>query len=374
MKILHIIDSLGLGGAQTVVRGIFEYQKANKDIFLYALRNREVTTQIDHPHVTIYPSNSKYSLLPLLKLRRIIIDEQINILHCHLFRSQVFGWILKTLFFPKITLLFHEHGQIVGSDKNNKTEDILFRFFISHTQGSVKKYIAVSKYIKEELEQKGSVDESKITVLYNFVDLNKFSKDNITWNIADERIKIGLNKESFVVGFAGRLVERKGWKDFLDAAKLLQNEDNSVQFLIAGDGPDREALLQYIKFLKLENNVVYLGYYKDMLRFYSLIDCFVIPSHWEGLPMTQLEVLSVGTPLISSNGPGLNEVAEDGESCLYFPIHNAGQIVSKLMYVKSDREISRLLISKGHETARLYSIHDYILKLSRNIYFQTQNV
>src|SRR3989344_3696257 len=113
MKILHLIDSLGLGGAQTVVKGIFENQRKNKDIFLYVLRKREINIDVDHPNVKIFNSNKKYSLASIQELRNLIEKEQISIIHCHLFRSQVFGWILKRFYFPNIKLIFHEHGQIL---------------------------------------------------------------------------------------------------------------------------------------------------------------------------------------------------------------------------------------------------------------------
>jgi len=112
MKILHIIDSLGLGGAQTVVRGIFESQKDNRDIFLFALRRRDITMEIDHINVKIFNSNKKYSFKPLIKLKELIRKEGIEVLHCHLFKSQLFGVIIKIFYFPKIKIIFQEHGKI----------------------------------------------------------------------------------------------------------------------------------------------------------------------------------------------------------------------------------------------------------------------
>src|SRR3989338_4867280 len=162
MKILHIIDSLGLGGAQTVVKGIFEKQPKNKDIFLYALRKREITTKIKNKNVKIFNSTSKYSLEPIKELRKLIEKEKIDILHCHLFRAQVLGWILKRFYFPKIKLIMHEHGQIFQND-------IHYNFLMSKMQKEVNLFIAVSKATKQKLIEKAKIDPKKITVLYNFV-------------------------------------------------------------------------------------------------------------------------------------------------------------------------------------------------------------
>ncbi len=80
MRILHLIDSLGLGGAQTLVKGIFEVQKNNADIFLYALRKREINVKVDHLNVRCYKSESKYSFGPLRELKGIIEKEKVEVI------------------------------------------------------------------------------------------------------------------------------------------------------------------------------------------------------------------------------------------------------------------------------------------------------
>ncbi len=164
MKVLHIIDSLGLGGAQTVVKGIFEAQKDNLDMYLYSLRMREITVEVDHLNVKIQKSKSKYTLSPLLELKHVIGREKIEILHCHLFRSQVFGWLLKKIWFPHIKLIFHEHGEIFYSNP-------CFVPFLKVSARAVDTYIAVSKATRDLLVSKATTPKEKIQVLYNFVDI-----------------------------------------------------------------------------------------------------------------------------------------------------------------------------------------------------------
>ncbi len=291
MKVLHIIDSLGLGGAQTVIKGIFETQKSNKNIFLFALRKREINMEIKHLNVYLFNSNKRYSLKPIKELRKLIEKESIDILHCHLPRSQITGWILKKRYFPKIRLIFHEHSDIY----DNKVLPFLFK----KIQNRVNLFIAVSKATKQELIKKANIDPKKIVVLYNFVDLEKFNRKNIKWNIQKEREKLGIGRDEFVIGFAGRLIERKGWRDFIEAANILIKENKKFKFLIAGDGPEKQKMLDLIEKYNLNSNIIYLGYQSKMVWFYSLLDIFVIPSHWEGLPMAQLEVMDMGIPMIS---------------------------------------------------------------------------
>ena len=95
MKVLHIIDTLWQGGAQSLLKSLFENQKDNPDIFLYSLRTREFNLDIDHPNVIANISTSRFSLRPLKTIREIIRTHQIDILHCHLPRSHVFGYIIR---------------------------------------------------------------------------------------------------------------------------------------------------------------------------------------------------------------------------------------------------------------------------------------
>lgn len=100
MKVLNIIDSLEVGGAQFFAKWIFEARLDKRDVFLYALRLTSSRVSINHPNVLMDPCARRFSLEPLSRLRRLIRKEGIEVLHCQLFRSQVFGWVLKRLFFP----------------------------------------------------------------------------------------------------------------------------------------------------------------------------------------------------------------------------------------------------------------------------------
>ena len=352
-KVLHIIDSLGLGGAQTILKGIFEAQTENNAIFIYSLRKKDITISILHPNVFIYDSFKKYSFGSLYQLKKMVEIEKIDILHCHLFKSQVFGLLLKTIWFRNIKLEFHEHGEII----ENST---LYRWMLRFTQNKVSSFIAVSKAMKDFLIKKAKIKEGKITVLYNFVDVNKFNRENINWDIDEEKNKLNIKKDEFVVGFSGRLITRKGWKEFIEAASEILEKQNKIKFLIVGDGPDRLKMLKLIESYKLKDKIYYLGYTSDMLLFYSLIDCFVLPSYWEGLAMTQLEVLAMGIPLISSDGIGMNEIGIDNESCLYTRIGDKSDISEKILRVFSDIGLKEKLINNSKNTIKQYTLPTFL--------------
>lgn len=359
MKILHVVDSLGLGGAQTLIRGIFEFQKENEDISLFALRKRSPMIPIEHSRIQVHDSYSRYSLKPLFALKDFIEKENIEILHCHLFRSQVFGYLLKRIWFKDITLIFHEHSGIIE-------DGYLYNLFMSFAQKHVDLFIACSRAMEDALMVNAKITRDKIQVLHNFVDIEKFSRSRVTWNVLEERARVGITDADFVVGFAGRLVERKGWRDFLKAAQRFSDNGINIKFLIAGDGPDRQEFLKMISDSSfLSERVLYLGYIKDMLKFYSLLDCFVMPSHWEGLSMVQLEVMALGTPLVISNGPGMNEVAQEGVSCLYVKVGDDGDIYEKISLLLKNVALRDKMGLESQKVAQAFSLKSYLEKLEQ---------
>jgi L-malate glycosyltransferase len=356
MKILHIIDSLGLGGAQTVVKGIFETQKDNKDIFLFALRTREITTEIDHKNVFLYSSKSKYSLAPLLALKKLVEKEKIDILHCHLFRSNVFGWLLKVIWFPRIKLVIHEHGGVIE-------DGLPYKLFLKISRRSVDLYIAVSKFIRVSLTESG-VPGGKVKLLYNFVDTEKFNRDRITWNIADERKKLGIPANAFVVGFAGRLTERKGWREFVQAAAIISKQGKSIKFLIAGDGADRDKLLKLIAGNGLQNQISFLGRVQDMTWFYSLLDCFVIPSHYEPMGITELEAMAMQVPVVASNVPALNEIIKDEINGILFDVEQ-NNLAEKITLIRIDTQLRGHISKNCTEDIQRHNLVEYLNKLQK---------
>ncbi len=361
-KILHIIAHLGLGGAQTVVKGIFEEQQSHKDIFVFALRKREVTTEIRHTNVIHYNSISKYSLAPLRSLKKLIQQEQINILHCHLFRAQVFGFILKKLFFPRLYLIFHEHGAIMGSDTNNIIQDMCYKFFIKQSVSEVDKYITASRATQDTLLRKGKIPLEKTLVLYNFVDRHVYNVKNVTSATKIGR-ECGVQPDDFVVGFAGRIVARKGWREYLHTARVLSNSIPNIKFCIAGTGPEKPDLIASITRDCLQEKVVVLGYITDMLSFYSSIDCLVMPSQWEPMGIAAIEALACGVPVIAADVPGLNEVIHHNVNGLLFNTGKKQDLAEKIQQVYQKSNKRQHLVTNGLDSIKQYSIEHFLEEL-----------
>jgi len=339
-KILHLIDSISFGGAQLLLKNYFEYEKSNKDIFLFALRKRDFMVKIKHQNIMVFKSNSKYSFFPIIKIIKLVNKYNIDVLHCHLFRSQVFGWIVKKIFFPKLKLVFHEHGEIL---QNNP----LFNIFFTIAKHDVNLFIAVSKAIKNEMKKR-NVPIAKIFLLFNFIELNKFKPKNKS---------IKKKSNSFNIGFIGRLSKVKG-ADFL--IKELPKLKFDYTLLVIGDGQEKQNLINLVKTLNLSKKVIFLGYQKNIQKLYEKCDVIVIPSIAESFGLVALEANSIGIPVIAANVPGLNEVIINNVNGLLFERNVSGKLASKICMIKKNKTLSKKLILNGYKNAKEFSnLPDY---------------
>lgn len=357
MKVLHIIDNLGLGGAQTLFKGLAESRALDDNFYFYSLRKSfsKNNPVVSGTNIQVYNSYSKFSLLPFFSLKNFIQEKEIQALHCHLIRACFFGFLIKIVYFPKIKLIFHEHGRIF-------TSNLLYLAFLHLSKKTVDLYVSISEATSMQFLTKIGVQDN-VKLIYNFVDTNKFNVKNITWNVETEREKMGFLKEDFVVGFAGRLIERKGWKDFIDAAYILSQANSHIKFLIAGDGEQRENLKNYIDSLNFSQKPEFIGYVLDMVWCYSLIDCFVIPSHWEPMGIAELEAMAMGIPVVASNVPGLNEVVLNGQTGLLFEKEDSKDLSEKILQLSTDTQLKERIISESQTNLESFSLKNYNQKL-----------
>lgn len=322
MKVLHIIDTLWLGGAQSVVKTYFEKQGYNADIFLYVLRQSEPQITINHKNIVVHSSFSRYSLSAIREISNLVKQNKIHVLHCHLPRSQVFGYILKRFYFPEIKLVFHEQGIIYD-------HPVVLPFLFNLFKKQVNAFIACSERNKADLLSKVKGIEKKVFYLPNFVDVAIADKMKQSDKMAC-REKLKLSKADFVIGYAGRIVERKGWRELIGAAIRLKNE-NDIHWLISGIGPEVEEMLSLIRKNKIQNKVRYLGYVEDMIGFYVTIDCLVLPSHWEGMSLSQQEALAAEVPVLVSE----NLIGTSQGEFIVFKNKDANDLARKVLEVKS---------------------------------------
>jgi glycosyltransferase involved in cell wall biosynthesis len=197
----------------------------------------------------------------------------------------------------------------------------------------VGRYVAVSHEVARRLIRKLRWPARKIQVIHNCV--------SVTTECAPHR-PIERSGRPIVLTVA-RLDEQKGHSYLLEAAAQVPE----AQFVLAGDGPLRASLEAQARALGVEERVKFLGYRSDIANLLADCDVFVLPSLYEGLPLSILEAMSAGKPVIATHIGGTDEVVIAGETGLLVPPADSVALATAIRAVLTDRPLAQRLASAG---------------------------
>jgi glycosyltransferase involved in cell wall biosynthesis len=191
----------------------------------------------------------------------------------------------------------------------------------------VDRYIAVSRAVADGLETRFGVPATKVTVIPNAVDLRGIDDPGPTpprdWPVTHDRP---------VVLILARLEHDKGIEYTIDAAAALPD----VALVIAGTGTQRGSLEAHASAIGIADRVHFLGYRRDAASLLRCADVFVLPSLVEGLPLSVLEAMAAGVPVIATDIPGTREAVEHDVTGLLVPSRNSDALASAIGRVLTD--------------------------------------
>ena len=210
--------------------------------------------------------------------------------------------------------------------------------------------IAVSRYTVNELVELYGINEKKIHVIYNGVDVEKFKPRP---NKEELRREFGLEEDKRIVLFVGRLYHRKGLEILLNSIPPVLKEFSKVKFVISGTGFKQKelSLRKLAKELEIEEEVTFLGYVPDekLPRLYSASDIFVLPATYENFPFAILEAQSTGLPVISTKVGGIPEFLVDNKNGFIIDPGNSNQLTQKLLMLLQDPKLAKNMGNKGRK-------------------------
>jgi len=227
-----------------------------------------------------------------------------------------------------------------------------YEFTVGKIQSLMKKFVcsraakirANSEIVKNTIVSWGIVPE-KIEVIEDRVDCNHFNP-KIDGN--QIRQKLGIKKKMVIS--VGSLIEIKGFGTLLEAAKLVTKSISDVKFVIVGDGPLKQKLIQKSMELGISNNVIFVGNipYDVLPTYYAASDLFVHPSYVESMGRVILEAQASGKPVIASNVGGIPEAVTESSAILLPPRDSQG-FAQAIIKVLSDEKLSLELGNAGRK-------------------------
>lgn len=204
--------------------------------------------------------------------------------------------------------------------------------------------VAVSKYSRDKILEHYDVEETKIRIIPNGVDVEKFKPTDA---VASKR-QFGLGTEPVVL-FVGSLVPRKGLPYLVEAVKKVVKQQTNTKFVIVGDGPLRKQLDESLNNAGLMSNFMFLRNLKEdqLSAVYSAADVFVLPSIQEGQGIVLLEAQACGIPVVAFGEGGVYEAVRDKETGFLVDLGNSEGLADNLLKLLGDKGLRQKMGAEG---------------------------
>lgn len=261
--------------------------------------------------------------------------EQIDLVHTHLVRADIFGRIASGI--CRIPVLTTIHNTEIHHT-SGKVFDSGVRYLDRKTFRICKKIVVVSGYLKKFISDIYDIHDTDITVVYNGIDMpeNGDVFDKKAWGIPDD---------SILICTVARLHPQKGIPFVIKAINTVVKKGLKATAVVVGDGPLRNEIEALIRAVNAP--VVLAGFQKDVFPFIRAADIFILPSLWEGFGLSIIEAMSFSKPVIASSVGGISEIVEDGGSGILCPPGDHEKLADAMVMLIQNPDLRKTMGDAG---------------------------
>jgi glycosyltransferase involved in cell wall biosynthesis len=337
-RILHVIDSFDLGGAQEALLQMvkccdlsrFEPEVAcmhHHGVYIPKFKNTGIPIYSLSPH--------KFIPLYIANLIQLILRRRYDVVHCHLIASNLIAKPIAAALGVRVRFNHDQtNDHYRQQQKIRLTLDALTNRVSTHV-------LAVSESTRNFLITREHLPPQRVSLVHNGVDLRRFLPQR--GQKADARHHWNLPVDCSIIGGVGRLNYQKNFSLFLEIAAEVLRTRSKVFFVLAGTGPEEGALRAQAERLRIQDHVRFLGYVEDTAKLYTALDILLMPSRFEGLPLTLLEAMAMQIPVVGSCVDGIAEAIIHGTDGLLVEPNDRADFVSNVVRLIDDSEFARQL-------------------------------
>lgn len=349
MKILHIINDLGSGGAEKLLTDILPRMKQQGHEIHLLILNRQNNVEhfvqkIENEGIKIIALGDVFfNPMYFFKIIPILKNGNFDIVHVHLFPS-LYYISIASLFSPKKTRLFYTEHNVT----NNRRNYISLKFADRWIYKKYHKVICITQLVKKSLDEWLNQSDKTI-VINNGVNLEEIAEAQKNINKQDY---VFLDKRKNNLLMVGRFnLSQKNQLSLVEAIAML-NDDYQLYF--AGVGADEEVVQKKCDELEISHRVSFLGFREDVYKLMCLVDLNILSTHHEGLSGVALEGLASGKPFIGSNVEGVYDVMPNEK--FLFPDNDPETLAVKIKNVLNNKDEADYLVETGTDFVQQFSI------------------
>ena len=384
IRVLTVISGLAMGGAErfaielacSLDRTIFEpvvcalWQRRDPAELYWAQRLTEAGITVLFATDGARRDGPRRYLQGLRYLARHFRHAPVDIAHSHLPLAGLMILLTKRALGAKAIMRTAHAGKEWGDGPLAYLCRQLFTKWVFPLTFDVE--ACVSRPMMEAFNQRpgARLRGRKSLLLNNAIHLEHFQTHTDPQRVRAERVKLGWQPSERIIGSVGRLSKEKGYDILIEAAALVRAQMPQVKFVVVGHGAQWEPLQQQIARLGLQETFFLAGMHTDVTPFYALMDLFVLPSVWEGLPTVILESMASGVPVVATEIPGTRELITHGHTGWLVAPNNAASLAEGLLTaLQSPAACERVARTAQQEVAPCFAL-DRVAKQYERLYLE----
>jgi len=350
MKIMHLIDSGGLYGAEAM---LLDLMVGQKKIGLHPLLcsigtvsegEKDIEQQAGLRGLEARALRFRTGLNPsgVYQILRMARNCQADILHSHGYKGNILAGIVPRRI-RKIPLVSTLHG---WTNTRSVSKMALYEWLDRRMLRFKDAVIVVNKLMCEDQRLKSAhISQDRLYVVNNGIQpYPPLAADAAG---STQTLINNFTRDGFIIGAVGRLSAEKGFGLLLEAIALLKKGGHDIKLVLAGDGSLKSELQQKAVSLGLDNRVLFTGYLANACHYLDYFDVLVISSLSEGLPIILLEAMRAGIPVISTQVGGIPDVIEHGRSGMLVNPGDAAGLAESIKLMAGNPEMRGALGNKA---------------------------
>lgn len=312
------------------------------------------------------------SLVPLGYAPSLVLKYKPDIIHIHHLKPLFRFYRIKHVAFYEIPIVFTVHGmhihkyEFLENSLSNKLRFNLRFALERYLFNKTNKVICVSMEDKKFIMENYNIGEEKIEYVTNGIDFTHI--DDVTEPKEELRKKLNLPLDKCLFLTAARFDFQKGYDILLKAIKILKADYNTkdLMFVFVGDGDTLDESKAFAAENNLNDIVSFQGRKNNVYEFMKASDCFILPSRWEGLPITIIEAGASKLPVIASDTYGNREIIEHEQNGILFKNLDSADLAEKIAKAAPDcHKLSHYGYALREKVKRDYNIDLMIEKLKK---------
>jgi len=289
------------------------------------------------PQIVAEATLKPRDLKALISLYRLMRQERPHIVHTHTAKAGFVGRLAARL--AGVPVVVHTyHGHVLHS-YYSPTKTRLLRRMERGLGVLTDRIIAVSEQVRSDLVDYRVAGAEKISVVPLGFDLKPFLDSAM--QRGRFRRELCLSNGAPLVGIVGRIFPIKNHRLFLDAAARIAAEEKAARFVVVGDGTLRQEMEEHANALGIADRVIFTGWRRDLPRIYADLDALVVSSNNEGTPVSAIEAMAAGCPVVATRVGGLPDLIRDGETGSLVPRGDAPALAAAVQRLLRDHESAR---------------------------------